>query len=350
MTKRVLITGGAGFIGLNFTRYFYYNFPEYNIINLDKLTYAGNAANLSDLGRSPRYEFIRGDIGDSGVTEAIFGKGIDWVINFAAESHVDRSIENPRPFIDTNIGGTQNLLEMARKYPVRKFIQVSTDEVYGSLGPEGYFSERSLPAPTSPYSASKAGADLLALAYWRTFGVPVIITRSSNNYGPFQYPEKLIPLMITNALEDKPLPLYGDGLNIRDWLHVADHCRALAVVLQRGRIGEIYNIGGHHELTNRRIVETILQYLNKPDSLLTYVADRLGHDRRYAVDTSKIEREVGWRPTVSFETGLTETIRWYVANSAWWQRMKTGTTAEKRLPSQLPLFGPLDLNPGRGEG
>lgn len=339
---KLLVTGGAGFIGSNFIRYILQARPGVSVINLDKLTYAGNLENLSGLENHPRYSFIHGDICDRRLVGEIFSRGVDAVINFAAESHVDRSIVDASPFIETNVRGTQVLLDAAVAYWKERlngqaaagaerpviFIQVSTDEVYGSLGPEGRFTEESPLKPSSPYSASKAAADLLALAYHRTHGLPVIVTRCSNNYGPYQFPEKLIPLMITSALEGRPLPVYGDGLNVRDWLHVEDHCRALELVLFRGRPGEIYNIGGHGERTNLEVVRAILKILGKPESLIRFVKDRPGHDRRYAIDPSKITRELGWRPRYTFEEGLAETVEWYVKNRFWWERIKSGEYRE----------------------
>jgi dTDP-glucose 4,6-dehydratase len=326
---KILVTGGAGFIGSNFIRYLQTltqrGQGDFSIINLDKLTYAGNLENLTQLPFPEKYQFVKGDVCDGDLIEHIFQDGIDAVINFAAESHVDRSIIDPGVFIRTNVQGVQVLLQTALKFEIRKIVQVSTDEVYGSLSPQDPPFRESTPlAPNSPYAASKAAADLLARAYYQTFGVPVVITRCSNNYGPFQFPEKLIPLMITNALEDRPLPIYGDGLNVRDWIHVEDHCRALRLVLEKGKPGEIYNIGGKGERTNLEIVETILQILKKPKSLIQFVADRPGHDRRYAIDSSKIQAELGWSPTISLEQGLLETVEWYVSHSQWWRRVKTG--------------------------
>lgn len=323
--KTLLVTGGAGFIGSNFIRYMVNKYPEYKIINLDALTYAGNLENLRDIENLPNYAFIKGNITDYTLVDQIFNDFyINYVVNFAAESHVDRSINQPSIFIQTNVLGTQILLDAAKKYKVEKFIQISTDEVYGSLGPTGYFKEDTPLSPTSPYSASKAGADLLVLAYYRTFNLSVNITRCSNNYGPYQFPEKLIPLFVTNALANKELPLYGDGKNIRDWLHVEDHCSAIDLVLHKGNIGEVYNIGGNNERTNIEITELILDYLNKPKTLIKFVQDRLGHDRRYAIDSTKIRQELGWQPKYTFEEGIRETIEWYIANKEWWERIKTG--------------------------
>jgi len=328
---RVLVTGGCGFIGSNFIHYFLKTYPEASIINVDKLTYAGNLENLSDLARSPRYHFVRGDIADGALIESLVKKGLDAIVNFAAESHVDRSIEDPSAFIRTNIFGTFVLLETLRKlYPQEKirFLHISTDEVYGSLGETGLFREETPLSPNSPYSASKASADMMVRAYHHTYGLPVLITRCSNNYGPYQFPEKLIPLMISNALEDRELPIYGDGLQVRDWIYVEDHCRALDVVLHRGREGEVYNIGGRCEKTNLSVAKTILDRLGKPHSLIRFVADRPGHDRRYAIDFSKIERELGWTPNVSFEEGIDLTIQWYQEHQEWWRKIKTGEYLE----------------------
>lgn len=319
--EKILVTGGAGFIGSNFIRYMLQEHP-YHIINLDALTYCGNLENLRGVEDDPRYTFVRGSITDRKLVDGII-KDVDAVINFAAESHVDRSIEDPEIFIRTNILGTQTLLEASRKHGVERFIQISTDEVYGSAE-KGYFTEETPLAPNSPYSASKASADLMVRAYHRTYGLPVNITRCSNNYGPYQFPEKLIPLMITNALENKPLPVYGDGMNVRDWIHVLDHCRAVDLVLHRGRVGEVYNIGGNSERRNIEIVELIVRELGRDESLIRFVEDRPGHDRRYAIDASKIRNELGWRPLYNFEEGIRETIRWYIDNRAWWENIKSG--------------------------
>ena len=322
MTK-ILITGGAGFIGSNFVSYMLDKYDDYQIVNLDSLTYCGNLENLTEIEDNPNYTFCKGDITDKELVFKITSD-VDYIINFAAESHVDRSIEDPEIFIKSNVLGTQVLLDAAKKYGVKKYLQVSTDEVYGSLGKTGYFREDTPLAPNSPYSASKASADLMVRAYNKTFDLPVNITRCSNNYGPYQFPEKLIPLMISNALEDKPLPVYGDGLNIRDWLHVYDHCSAIDLVLHKGKIGEIYNIGGNNEKKNIEIVKLILQNLDKPESLIKFVKDRLGHDKRYAIDSSKIQTELGWIPKYTFETGIAETIKWYLDNREWWERIKSG--------------------------
>lgn len=324
MGKVVLVTGGAGFIGSNFIRYLLKEHPGYQVVNLDKLTYAGNLENLKEVEDNSRYRFVRGDITDGLVVHQIVSGGVDVIVNFAAESHVDRSIEDPAVFVKTNVEGAQVLLAAAKRYGVQKFVQVSTDEVYGSLGATGYFTEETPLNPNSPYSASKAGADLLVRAYYRTFGLPVNITRCSNNYGPYQFPEKLIPLFITNALEDQPLPLYGDGRNVRDWIHVEDHCRAVDLVVHRGRPGEVYNIGGNREMDNLAITRAILRELGKPESLISFVRDRPGHDRRYAIDAGKIRRELGWSPRYTFPEGLRETARWYVENRYWWEKVRSG--------------------------
>lgn len=321
---RLLITGGAGFIGSNFLYYMHDKHPEYQLVNLDKLTYAGNLENLKELEGSPNYRFIKGDIVQRDQIEPLFHNGLDGVIHFAAESHVDRSIDQPDLFVQTNILGTQVLLDMVRQYRVPRYLQVSTDEVYGSLGPAGYFTEETPLAPNSPYSASKAAADLLVRAAFHTFNMPVLITRCSNNYGPYQFPEKLIPLMISNALEDKMLPVYGDGLNVRDWLHVKDHCRGIDMVFHGGTPGAVYNIGGHNECSNIEIVQMILRELDKPESLIQYVKDRPGHDRRYAIDATKIRADVGWEPVIRFKDGIKQTIQWYLEHRNWWQRIKSG--------------------------
>ena len=321
--KNILVTGGAGFIGSNFVRYMLNKYKDYKIVNLDLLTYAGNIESLNDIKDNPNYLFVKGDIADNKLVDKIVSENkIDVIINFAAESHVDRSITNPDIFVKTNVLGTQNLLEVAKKYKLEKFFQISTDEVYGSLGKTGFFTEKTPLSPNSPYSASKASADLLVMAYHHTFGLPVNITRCSNNYGPYQFPEKLIPLFITNALADKQVPLYGDGLNIRDWLFVEDHCSAIDTVLHKGKDGEIYNVGGNNEKTNKYITDTILKYLGKDNSLIKYVADRLGHDRRYAIDATKIKEELGWQPQYKFEQAIEKTIQWYLNNKQWWQPLK----------------------------
>lgn len=317
---RFLVTGGAGFIGSNFIHYVLGQHPDWEIVNLDKLTYAGNLANLKDIESAPRYRFVKGDIADRELVDQLLGEGLDVIIHFAAESHVDRSILDPSPFIETNVRGTQVLLEGARRHQVQRFIQVSTDEVYGSLGEEGKFTEESPLAPNSPYAASKAAADYLCRAYYRTYGLPVIITRCSNNYGPYQFPEKLIPLTIINAIEGKPVPLYGDGLNVRDWIFVEDHCRALDMIIQRGRIGEVYNIGGDNERANLDLVRYLLDIMGQPQNLITFVADRPGHDQRYALDTTKIRKELGWEPRYPLEKALRDTLNWYLENRWWWLR------------------------------
>lgn len=321
---KLLVTGGAGFIGSNFVLYMMQQHPEYKIINMDALTYAGNLENLKSIETNQNYTFIQADISDKTAVDQIFQQGIDMVVNFAAESHVDRSILEPEVFVNTNVLGTQVLLDASKKYNVTKFVQVSTDEVYGSLGDTGLFTETTALEPNSPYSASKAGGDLLVRAYHETFGLPVNITRCSNNYGPYQFPEKLIPLIISRALNDGALPIYGDGLNIRDWLYVEDHCSAIDLVIHQGKVGEVYNIGGNNERTNIHIVKTILEELGKPESLITYVEDRLGHDRRYGIDPTKITTELGWKPKHNFETGIKETIQWYLDNKEWWTRIQSG--------------------------
>ncbi len=329
MTMRLLVTGGAGFIGSNFIRYMLRNDPDLFILNLDKLTYAGNLENLREMESHPHYRFVKGDIGNRELVAYLLREyDIDTVVNFAAESHVDRSIMEPDLFLRTNVLGTQALLDAAKETGVKKYLQISTDEVYGSLGEEGYFTEETPLAPNSPYSASKASADLIVRAYHETYGMNVNITRCSNNYGPYHFPEKLIPLMITNALENKPLPVYGDGGNIRDWLHVEDHARAIDLVLRRGKPGEVYNIGGHNEWRNIDIVKLILKELGKSEELIRFVPDRPGHDRRYAIDPTKIRRELGWEPQYTFEKGIRETIRWYLDNREWWERVKSGDYQE----------------------
>lgn len=322
---KLLITGGAGFIGSNFVLYMAKQYPEYQLVNVDALTYAGNLENLRSVEGNPNYRFVKADIADRDALEPLFAEGVDIVVNFAAESHVDRSILHPDIFVRTNIMGTQTLLDLARKYNVAKFVQVSTDEVYGTLGETGLFTEETPLAANSPYSASKAGADLLVRAYHETFGMNVNITRCSNNYGPYQFPEKLIPLMIQNALNDKPLPVYGDGLNVRDWLYVEDHCSAIDLVLHKGVSGEVYNVGGNNERNNLQVVRTILAELNKPETLITYVTDRLGHDRRYAIDADKIRNELGWSPKYDYENGMKETIRWYLSNKEWMEQVLSGS-------------------------
>jgi dTDP-glucose 4,6-dehydratase len=325
---RLLVTGGAGFIGSNFTRWVLANEPLVEkLVVLDLLTYAGNLENIADLRSNKKFSFERGDIRDTElVAKLIKSEGLTHIINFAAESHVDRSIIDPLSFVRTNIEGTQTLLNTARDCAVERYVQISTDEVYGSLGPEGRFTELTPLDPSSTYSASKAGSDLLVLAAHRTHKFPAIVTRCSNNYGPYQFPEKLIPLFITNALNDQPLPLYGDGMNVRSWLHVDDHSRAIALVMKGGKPGEVYNIGGapEAERTNLNVTYSVLQILDKPKTLIKPVEDRKGHDRRYAVDYSKIKRELGWEPTVRFDQGLIDTVKWYRDNETWWQKVKSG--------------------------
>lgn len=325
---RILVTGGAGFIGSNFIRHILATEPDCGVVNLDRLTYAGNLENLADVERDSRYRFIKGSICDVELVDGLLKEGFDALMNFAAESHVDRSIQDARAFVETNALGTQVILEACRRHRVPRIVQVSTDEVYGSLGPSGRFREDSSISPNSPYAASKAAGDLLVAAYVRTYGLPAIITRSSNNYGPYQFPEKAVPLFITNALAGEVLPLYGDGLQVREWLHVQDHCEALALILKNGVPGEIYNIGGNCERANIDVARYILKTLGKPDSLIVHVEDRLGHDRRYALDMSKLERMLGWRPRIPFETGLQETVRWYEGHVTWWTRIKEGEYRE----------------------
>ncbi|AWB46180.1 dTDP-glucose 4,6-dehydratase [Paenibacillus sp. CAA11] len=325
---KLLVTGGAGFIGSNFVLYMLNRHPEYTIVNIDNLTYAGNLENLKAIEGEPRHRFIKADIQDSSAIGRVFQEGIDVVVNFAAESHVDRSILDPGIFVRTNVMGTQVLLDAAKTYGVSKFVQVSTDEVYGSLGETGLFTEDTPLAPNSPYSASKAGGDLLVRAYHETFGLPVNITRCSNNYGPYQFPEKLIPLMISRALSDQKLPVYGDGLNIRDWLYVEDHCSAIDLVIHQGRNGEVYNIGGNNERTNLEIVRTILDQLGKPHSLISYVEDRPGHDRRYGIDPTKLIKQLGWKPKYDFERGIKTTIDWYLGHQEWWEHIQSGAYQE----------------------
>lgn len=310
---RILITGGAGFIGSNFVLYMADKYPDYDLINLDALTYCANLSNLNSLEEKSNYEFIHGNILNEELVDKIVSD-VDVVVNFAAESHVDNSIKDPGIFVKSNVLGTQVLLDVALKYDVDKFVQISTDEVYGSLGSEGYFREDTPLSPNSPYSASKAAADLMVRSYYKTFDLPMNITRCSNNYGPYQFPEKLIPLMIKNALNNEPLPVYGDGKNVRDWLHVFDHCSAVDLVLHNGKIGEVYNIGGNNEMKNIDIVKLILNYLGKDESLIAFVEDRLGHDRRYAIDSSKIQKELKWKPIYTFKKGINATVDWYLDN------------------------------------
>lgn len=319
MTKRILVTGGCGFIGSNFIRLLLRERPEWQVVNLDKLTYAGRLENLQEVAGDPRYTFIRGDICDPQAVQAAMA-GCQLAVNFAAETHVDRSLLGASHFIETDVKGVMILLEEARKVGLEKFIQVSTDEVYGSIE-RGSFTEESTLNPRNPYAASKAGGDRMAYAYWATYGVPTVITRASNNYGPYQYPEKLIPLFVTNALRDEPLPVYGDGRNVRDWLFVEDHCRALLFLLDHGQPGEVYNIAGGNERENMEVTKAVLRLLGKPESLIRFVADRPGHDRRYSLDATKL-RKLGWAPKVDFLEGLELTVRWYVENSWWWQPIK----------------------------
>lgn len=321
---KLLVTGGAGFIGSNFIRYCLKTHPDSSILNLDKLTYAGNLDNLSGVEDSGRYQFTRGDICDSGTVEDLLSQQVDGVVHFAAESHVDRSITDARSFIQTNIQGTFTLLDACRRRRVPRFLHVSTDEVYGSLRPGESATENSPLQPNSPYAASKASSDLLARSFWQTYRFPVIVTRCSNNYGPYQFPEKLIPLMITNAMEGKKLPVYGDGLNERDWIFVDDHCAALDHILRSGRLGEVYNIGFGEPVTNLEIVSRLLQILSKPDNLIEFVPDRPGHDRRYALDTSKLCRELNWRPAVGLAEGLANTVKWYCDHTDWVLKTKSG--------------------------
>jgi len=318
---RIVVTGGAGFIGSNFVRYLLGRYDDLKVVNLDKLTYAGNLENLRDVEHDARYSFIKGDICDPVVVRSALD-GADAVVNFAAETHVDRSISGPQDFISTDVLGTHTLLEAVRELGVKRYLQISTDEVYGSAE-TGSFSEESDLAPSSPYSASKAGGDLQVLAYYRTYGSPVLITRSSNNYGGWQYPEKIIPLFITNAIDDLPLPVYGDGLNVRDWLHVKDNCAAIDTVLHQGELGEVYNIGGGNEVSNLALTRRILELLGKDEDLIRYVVDRPGHDRRYSIDCAKV-RALGWEPAVAFEDGLERTVSWYRDNPGWWRPIKSG--------------------------
>lgn len=325
---KVLVTGGAGFIGSNFIFYMRKKHPDYHIVCLDKLTYAGNLSTLRPVMEDPRFQFIRADIADREVVYGIFEtEKPDVVVNFAAESHVDRSIENPGIFLQTNVMGTQVLLDGCRKYGVQRYHHVSTDEVYGDLPlerPDLFFTEQTPLHTSSPYSASKAAADLLCNAYQRTYNLPITISRCSNNYGPYQFPEKLIPLMIANALADKPLPVYGQGLNVRDWLYVEDHCAAIDLILEKGQIGQVYNIGGHNEMRNIDIVKLICKALDKPERLITYVADRKGHDMRYAIDPAFIHEKLGWLPETKFEDGIQKTIQWYLDNRSWWEEIVSG--------------------------
>ena len=324
----IVVTGGAGFIGSNFIFYMLGEHPDYRIICLDKLTSAGNLSTLAPVMNHPNFRFAKVDICDRGAVYRLFEEEHpDIVVNFAAETHVDRSIEDPGVFLQTNIMGTAVLMDACRRYGIQRYHQVSTDEVYGDLPldrPDLFFTEETPIHTSSPYSSSKAGADLLVMAYHRTYGLPVSISRCSNNYGPYQFPEKLIPLMIANALADKPLPVYGEGLNVRDWLYVEDHCKAIDLIIHRGRVGEVYNVGGHNEKQNIEIVKIICRELCKPESLITHVGDRKGHDMRYAIDPTKIHNELGWLPETKFEDGIQETIRWYLDNKQWWQTIISG--------------------------
>jgi len=321
--KTILVTGAAGFIGSNFVRLLLAESDSYRIIAYDALTYAGNLANLDDLKDNERFEFIKGDICDTALVDQVISR-VDIVVNFAAESHVDRSILSAAEFIRTNIGGTQILADTALKHKIEPFVQVSTDEVYGSLGKTGLFTEQSPIRPNSPYSASKTGADLLMQAYHHTFGFPVVITRCSNNYGPYLFPEKLIPLFVTNLLEGKKVPVYGDGMQVRDWIHVEDHRRAVWKVMEKGADGEVYNIGGDNEQYNIDITKLILKHLGKDETYIEHVTDRLGHDRRYAIDPAKTRREINWQPQIDFQQGMTDTIQWYLDNQPWWSAIKSG--------------------------
>lgn len=329
---KILVTGGAGFIGCNFVYYMLNKHPDYQIVCLDALTYAGNLRSLDEAMKNPAFRFIKGSIADKELVNSLFEEEkFDVVVNFAAESHVDRSIENPFIFLETNVMGTACLLDASKKYGVKRFHQVSTDEVYGDLPLDrlDLFFTEDLPLTTSsPYSASKASADLLTLAFHRTYGLPVTISRCSNNYGPYQFPEKLIPLMIVRAQEDQSLPVYGQGLNVRDWLYVEDHCKAIDMIIHNGRVGEVYNVGGHNERQNIEVVKTILRSLGKPESLITYVKDRAGHDLRYAIDPTKITSELGWEPETAFDDGMKKTISWYLDNTAWMDEIKSGEYAE----------------------
>jgi dTDP-glucose 4,6-dehydratase len=319
-----MVTGGCGFIGSNFIRYLLETDSALDVVNVDALTYAGNLANLADLAGNPRYRFVKADVADREAIRAIVRGGVSGIVHFAAESHVDRSIQDSGPFVRTNVVGTQVLLDAAKEFQVPRYVQVSTDEVYGSLGPTGAFTEETPLAPNSPYAASKAAADLLVRSYVHTFGLNAVITRCSNNYGPYQFPEKLIPLFVSNLASDQQVPVYGDGQQVRDWIHVTDHNRAVELVWRFGKPGEVYNIGGRCEKTNLELTHTLLDLLGKPKSLIRYVADRPGHDRRYAIDCSKIERELGWRPRITFAEGLRDTIRWYLDNQNWVNTIRSG--------------------------
>lgn len=325
---KILVTGGAGFIGCNFVYYMLNKYNDYEIVCLDALTYAGNLRSLDNARKNKNFTFVKGSIADRDFVYSLFEKEkFDIVVNFAAESHVDRSIENPFVFLETNVMGTACLLDASKKYGVKRYHQVSTDEVYGDLPldrPDLFFTETMNLITSSPYSASKASADLLTLAFSRTYGLPVTISRCSNNYGPYQFPEKLIPLMIMKALSDEKLPVYGEGLNVRDWLYVEDHCKAIDLIIHNGKVGEVYNVGGHNEKQNIEVVKTVLSHLGKPESLITYVKDRAGHDLRYAIDPTKISTELGWEPETSFEEGMKKTICWYLDNKQWMDEIKSG--------------------------
>jgi len=325
---KILVTGGCGFIGSNFVRHVVENRTDWSVVNLDKLTYAGNLENVADLEGNPRYQFVRADIADEDTVDRVVSDGVDVVVNFAAETHVDRSISDPRPFVRANVQGVLALLTAAQRHGIRRFVQIGTDEVYGSLGPSGYFTEESPLRPNNPYAATKAAADLLVRSFHHTHGLDVVITRCTNNYGAYQFPEKVIPLFVSNAAEDRPLPLYGDGLHVRDWLFVVDHCRAIERVIEAGRPGETYNVGGNNELTNLELTRILLKALGKPESLIKFVKDRPGHDRRYALDSSKIQAELGWNPEHSLREGLPLTIKWYLDHKEWWQRIKSGEYTE----------------------
>ncbi len=320
----MLVTGGCGFIGSNFIHHVLEHAPDVSVVNFDCLTYAGNPDNLTDVAGHPRYRFVRGDVADPAAVEAVMRQGIRSVVHFAAESHVDRSIHDAGPFVRTNVVGTQVLLDASRRQGVERYVQVSTDEVYGSLGPTGAFTEETPLAPNSPYAASKAAADLLVRSYAHTYGLAAVVTRCSNNYGPYQFPEKLIPLFISNLLRDEPVPVYGDGLQVRDWIHVRDHCAGVYRVWQAGRPGEVYNLGGRCERTNLALTQALLEILGKPHNLIRYVKDRPGHDRRYAIDCTRAERELGWRPAVPFEEGLRQTVAWYREHADWVAKIRTG--------------------------
>jgi len=320
---RLLVAGGSGFIGSNFIRHVL-EVSKVDIVNLDALTYAGNPRNLEDVDQNPRYRFVHGSITDKDLVSSLLRDGVDSIINFAAETHVDRSIQDSSPFVQTNIVGTQVLLDCARHAKISRYLQVSTDEVYGSLGPTDAFRETTPLAPNSPYAASKAASDLLVRSYVHTFQLPAMISRCSNNYGPYQFPEKVIPLFVSRLMQDQTVPVYGDGLQIRDWLHVSDHCSALWHILEKGRVGEVYNIGGRTEKTNIELTKVLLQILGKPETLIQYVKDRPGHDRRYAIDCTKIETELGWTPQVKFEQGIADTIDWYKSNTSWIASIQSG--------------------------